>query len=130
MEIIEKLNVIKTLFASTENCECDREVNVVCENCYTWEVANEAQTMILKQKARIDELEKVLKPFAIQGKIIDLHKNEEPLPDFWQFKVARSLTAINVGDCRKANDILPQKEEISIRGNFSRLVKINNANDC
>ena len=46
-----------------------------------------------------------MQPFAQQGKIINLNESGS-VPDFWHFKLNGSLSAITVGNCRKAYDLL------------------------
>ncbi len=54
---------------------------------------------------RIKQLEETLEPFAQQGRILDLNESGS-VPDVWHFKLNGSISAITVGDCKKAYDIL------------------------
>lgn len=59
---------------------------------------------------RIVELEAVLKPFAQQAEIIDSQR-DDPEDDFrWEssqwFRFGGSITAITLGDCRRAAAVL------------------------
>jgi hypothetical protein len=62
-------------------------------------------TIIKIQSERIQQLEQALQPFAQQGKIINLNESDS-VPDFWHFRLNGSISAITVGDCKKAYDLL------------------------
>lgn len=62
-------------------------------------------TIIKIQSERIQQLEQALEPFAQQGRILDLNESGS-VPDVWHFKLNGSISAITVGDCKKAYDIL------------------------
>ena len=61
--------------------------------------------IIKTQSEKIQQLEEALEPFAQQGRILDLNESGS-VPDVWHFKLNDSISAITVGDCKKAKEVL------------------------
>lgn len=61
--------------------------------------------IIKTQSEKIQQLEQALEPFAQQGRILDLNESGS-VPDVWHFKLNGSISAITVGDCKKAKEVL------------------------